>query len=539
MGSPFVDLWEAIADAVPGRCAQITGAARFTWRDLDRRADGVADALVRNGLGRQDKVAQYLHNGPEYLESLLACYKAALVPVNTNYRYGGAELSELWDDADVAAVVLHGSFVPTVESIVREMTGVKLWLWVDDGTHACPEWALPYESVARSDPGRFLPRWDRTPEDLYLLYTGGTTGRPKGVMWTQGDLFSLLQAGSGLVPTPGVPMNELVSSIIDMPIRVHLAASPLMHGAGALRAFGALDQAGTVVTLQGRRFDPIELLDTIERERVTTLSIVGDAFARPILDVLDAEPGRWDLSTLESIASSGVMWSEETKRGLLRHHPGLVLLDGLSSSEAIGIGSSRSSSVDGVSRTGQFVATARVRLLGQNGEWLPAGSTEAGLVALAGPNPLGYYKDPMKTAETFRVIDGERFAIPGDWAVLNEDGSLRLLGRGSSCVNTGGEKVHVEEVEEALKRLRRVRDAAVVGLPDPVLGEAVVAVLEVESAFEVDVEAIRADLRSELAPYKLPREVVAVQSLGRGPNGKLDYARIRADAAALLRPTEE
>jgi fatty-acyl-CoA synthase len=300
-----------------------------------------------------------------------------------------------------------------------------------------------------------------------------------------------------------------------------------MHGTGALTSFGAFDAGGSVVTLTGTSFDVVELLDTVERERVNTVAIVGDAFARPILAALDAEPGRWDLSSLVLMVSSGVMWSEATKQGLLRHHPGLLLVDTFASSEALGIGASVSSGA-GTSRTAAFVLGERTRVVDDDGRDVVPGSGVVGRVAVKGRTPIGYYKDPAKTAATFLVIDGERYSVPGDHATVDADGTLRLLGRGSVCINTGGEKVFPEEVEEVLKTHPAVRDAVAVGVPDDRFGEVVAAVVEPAAGAAVHEGDVIDHVRDRLAAYKAPRRVVVVDAIGRAPNGKVDYRRLRA-----------
>jgi fatty-acyl-CoA synthase len=461
----FAEIWEALADALPDATAQVQGDRRYTWSQMDRRADGIAQALLDTGVQQQDKVAQYLYNCPEYLESLFGIVKAGLAPVNTNYRYTDDELVYLWDNADAVAVVFHGTFVETIERMQARVPRVRTWLWVDDGSGPCPDWATPYESAATSGASRVEPPWGRSPDDLYLLYTGGTTGMPKGVMWRQGDLTSMLNSTATTKLPDDASPDELRRIIVEAgPGQVHLPGCPLMHGTGALSSFGAMSAAGSIVTLVGRHFDVVELLQTIEREAVSSLAIVGDAFAKPMLRALDDAPGKYDISSLKLILSSGVMWSTETKVGLLRHHPGMLLADSLGSSEAVGMGMSVSSAGN-AAKTAKFQLSERARVVSEDGRWIEAGSGEAGMIALKGPNPVGYYKDETKSAATFRMIDGERWSLPGDWATVEADGSLTLLGRGSVCINTGGEKVFPEEVEEILKTHEAIRDAVAVGVP--------------------------------------------------------------------------
>ena len=529
----FADVWEVAARRLADAPALVHGSRRVSWRDFDRRANGVAAALLDAGLVHQDKVAHYLYNCPEFLESLFGMWKSGMVPVNTNYRYADDELVYLWQNGDVVAVVFHGSFAPTIERIRDRVPDVRLWLWVDDaddGSGSCPSWAVPYESVADRSLGQVQGPWGRSGDDLYLLYTGGTTGMPKGVMWRQDDLFRLLNA-TARVRFPEEATLDDVASMLTAPGPVFVPACPLMHGTGAFSAFAALSSGGCVVTLTERRFSVEELLDTIEREGVQSIAIVGDAFAKPMLRALDASPGRWDISSLRVVTSSGVMWSAATKEGLLRHNPRLILVDTLGSSEAVGMASNVSTATDRPSGTARFRLSANTKVITDDGRFVEPGSPEIGMVALRGLTPIGYYKDPVKSEATFRVVDGVRYSIPGDYASVEADGTLTLLGRGSVCINTGGEKVFPEEVEEVLKELPAVRDAVVVGVPDERFGEAINAVVEVTGPHEGLEEALVAHVKDRLAAYKAPKRVHAVDSLARAANGKVDYKRWKAYAA--------
>ncbi len=531
-GWNFADVWETIAEQIPDAPALVHGDRRVAWSAFDQRADGVARWLLDLGVEKQDKVAQYLYNVPEYLESLFGIMKASLVPVNTNYRYADDELIYLWDNADAVAVVFHGSFADRIETLRGKLPNIKGWLWVDDGSGPCPEWADSYEAVAGSNPGRTSPPWGRDGDDIYMLYTGGTTGMPKGVMWRQDDLFQTLSASLGGAYPPDQDL-ALVAERVTAPGNVGLPACPLMHGTGAFSSFGALFGGGSIVTLPSRHFDAEELLDAIEREKVNSIAIVGDAFAKPMLRALDASPGRWDISSLKVMISSGVMWSEATKQGLLKHHSGMLLADQFSSSEALGLGSSVSSA-GGQSKTAKFQLGANARVITDDGSQVEPGSGEIGMVAVKGRQPVGYYKDPEKTERTFRVVDGERYSIPGDYATVEADGTLKLLGRGSQCINTGGEKVYPEEVEEVLKEHAGIRDAVVVGVPDEKWGEAIVAVVEAHAGAEDSLgsDEVIGHVRSRLAAFKAPKRVILVPSIERAPNGKVDYKRWKDEAVA-------
>ncbi len=534
----FADIFEAVADVIPDARMLVHGGRTTTHRQADRRANGIARVLLDHGLARQDKVAHYLYNCPEYVESMAGMFKAGLVPVNTNYRYEDEELLYIWENADVVAVVFHGSFAERIERLRPKLPAVRLWLWVDDGSGPLPDWATPYEQAATAggdDPVR--APWGRSGDDLFLLYTGGTTGTPKGVMWRQDDLFARLN-GSNLIKLPEDGGLADVRRTIVGPGPAHLPACPLMHGTGAFTSLAMLAIGGSVVTLTGRSFDPTELLDTVDAEDVNTIAIVGDAFAKPILAALDAEPGRWRLSTLIAMISSGVMWSEETKRGLLAHRPTMLLIDAFSSSEALGMGTSVSSGA-AAGHTAQFALGTDVRVIDpETGMDVTPGSGQRGVLALGGRNPLGYYKDETKTAATFRVFDGRRFSVPGDWAEVDADGGVHVLGRGSVVINSGGEKIFPEEVEEVLKRHPAVRDAVVVGLPDERFGEAVAAVVELREGQTASEDDLAAHVRSTLARYKAPRRVRFVPSIGRAATGKVDYARHREETVTWARSAE-
>ncbi len=527
----FADVWEVVAETVPDAPALVQGDRRQSWAETERRANGVAQALLDLGAGAQDKVAQYLYNSPEYLESVFGAFKAGLVPVNTNYRYGDDELVYLWDNADAVAVVFHGVFSERIERLRARLPRVRGWLWVDDGSGPRPDWALAYEDGARSASEVVTAPWGRSGDDLYLLYTGGTTGMPKGVMWRQDDLFAALNAAAPIKHDEKAGRAGVRAAIGDVG-PVFLPACPLMHGTGAFTAFTGLNVGGSVVLLPGRAFDPEEFLSTVAAEGVNNTSIVGDAFAKPILRALDEAPGRWDISSLRVVISSGVMWSEPTKQGLLAHHPGMLLVDSFASSEALGMGRSISGS-DGRARTARFVLGRNARVIGDDGRDVAPGSGEVGLLAVRGRNPVGYYKDPDKTASTFRMIDGARYSIPGDHATVDADGTLQVLGRGSVCINTGGEKVFPEEVEEVVKLHPGVRDAIVVGVPDERFGEAICAVIEPAPDAVPEPHALVAHVKGRLASYKAPRHVLVVETIGRAANGKADYEGLRARAAAV------
>jgi len=534
-GWNFADLWETVAAAVPNRPVQIHGERRVTWGEFDRRADGLAKALLAAGLTHQAKVAAYLYNAPEYLETYFAAFKAGLAPVNTNYRYVADELIYLFDNADAEAVVFHAAFTPTVEQIRARLPQVKLWIAVAQPGWPVPDFAVDYETLAAGGGGgRTTAPWGRSGDDLLILYTGGTTGMPKGVMWRQDDLFNVLGAGGNLlleIP-PLTDMAEAGTRAAASTPVLNIAAAPLMHGTAQFTALMTLTNGGTVAQLPSRRFDAHEFWDEVQRLKAGSAAIVGMAFAQPMLDALDAEPGRWDLSSMIRLGSSGTVWSMENKQGLLRHIPQMGIYDSLGSSEAVGLGAS-ASAAGATAETAKFMLGLNTAVFTEDRRRVEPGSGERGLIAVSGFLPMGYYKDPEKTRRTFWEMEGRRWSVPGDYATVEADGSLKLLGRGSQVINTGGEKVFPEEVEEAIKLHPQVRDAAVVGVPDARFGERICAVVEAAPGETPTLEALSAHVRVHLAGYKIPRELV-LSPVHRAANGKLDYKAMRTLALEAL-----
>jgi len=534
----LADIWELAAE-IRGddHIALIHGNLRESWAELDRRAGGLAKTLLEGGLGQGAKVAQYLYNCNEYVESVFGAMKAAMVPVNTNYRYADEELVYLFANSDAEAVMFHGAFADRVAGFRGRLPGVRLWIHVDDGSGPCPDFALPYEEAANAlGSGSDAPPdihvagpWGRSGDDLYFLYTGGTTGMPKGVMWRQDDLFSLWNGGSLMAMPEDRGMDGIREGIeaLSAAPPVLLPACPLMHGTGAFTAYSCLLLGGTVVTLASRTFDASELLDTIAREKVNVVTIVGDSFAKPILAALEADPDRYNLSSLLAMISSGVMWSEETKRALHGHNPNMLLVDAFSSSEALGMGSSISAA-GSEAGTASFKLGPNAKVIDEEGNEIPAGSGRPGRLALGGRLPVGYYKDAEKTAKTFVTIAGQRYSVPGDYATVAADGTLQLLGRGSVVINSGGEKVYPEEVEEVLKTHPAVADAACVGVPDERFGEAICAIVQLRPQAAASSQELIAHVKGRLASFKAPRYVVFVGSVGRTPSGKLDYRALKA-----------
>ncbi|HYC54600.1 MAG TPA: acyl-CoA synthetase [Candidatus Binatia bacterium] len=528
------DIFAGVGAAIGERPALIhcseRGDRTMSWSELDRRSNALARAWMQAGVVAGDKVAIYSYNRPEWLESVVAAFKARLVPVNVNYRYRDDELLYLLDNSDAAVVVFESEFADSMARLAPRLPGLEC-LHQLDGVSVHD--ALDYEAAARGD-GSPL-EIERSPDDLLLLYTGGTTGMPKGVMWRQEDLFRTLGGGGDPLTGQGRPEDlgqHLANVTIGAQRQTLLPACPLMHGTGMFTAINALLNGGTVVTTASHKLDAHALWAAVERHAVNAIAIVGDVFARPMVAALREK--KYALDSLRLIVSSGVMWSLETKRQLLEFHPYMVLFDSLGSSEATGLGASiMTAGME--AQTASFKVGDRVKVFTEDGREVAAGSGERGLVARTGPIPVGYYKDPVKTAATFRTIDGVRWSMPGDFATVEADGTLRLLGRGSVCINTGGEKVFPEEVEETLKRHAAVEDAAVVGLPDEKWGQAIVALVVMREGADAAEEELREHVRALLAGYKVPKRIFGVDSLGRSPSGKMDYKGVTSRALELSR----
>jgi len=530
----FADVFESVCDALPDRTVLIQGDRHVTWKQFDERAARLAAAFTAAGLKPDSKVASYLYNSNEYSEGVYATFKMRGVPVNVNYRYLEDELVYLLDNSDAEVLLFHGSLGDRVAKVRDRAPHVKLWVQVDDGAPA-QDFAAPYEElIATHDP---MPRIERSGDDLYLLYTGGTTGMPKGVMWRNEDLFGVLAEGvyplvGKVRPDRSADTGAIAKELVDAGAnRVHLPASPLMHGTGGFSSFQAMFLGAAIVTLVCRHFDPDELWQTVQRERVTQMAIVGDAFAKPMVRALEAAEAAgtpYDLSSVQLIISSGVMWSAEVKQALLQRGS-FILLDSLGSSEGVGFGASISAP-GSEHKTAKFTIGAHTKVFNEDDKEVVAGSGDIGRLAVGGHVPVGYYKDQRKSDATFLVIDGTRWSVPGDFATVEADGTITLLGRGSVVINSGGEKIFPEEVEEAIKRHPAVLDALVVGVPDERFGEAVAAVVSLLPDADATTADINAALES-LARYKRPREIVLVPEVVRGPNGKADYAWAKRRAA--------
>ncbi|MEO2176634.1 MAG: AMP-binding protein [bacterium] len=531
----YGDIIDAVSLVVPGeRAAFIHGDRTITWAEATHRSNNLATNMLANGARPGDKVAFYMRNRPEYAEAIAAAFKARLTHVNVNYRYIANELVYLLDNSDATVCIFTSEFSSQVERIRSKLPLVTQWVQVEDGYAGLSD-TIAYESYAAAGMGAPLDI-QREPADQLFIYTGGTTGMPKGVMWSHNSLWNVLGAGGN--PRLGITGSEDLAEHVERVKNrsahpVNLPLPPIMHGTGLISAVGALANGGTCITLPTKSFEAEVALAAIDKHKVTAVTIVGDAFARPLLETLDENPGKYDISSVGVISSSGVMWTRDIKAGLLRHNQNLLLADGFSSSEAIGLGSSVMTK-DSTVEVASFTLGPRCKVFTDEGREVKPGSGESGRVAVCGYLPDGYYKDQEKTEKTFKVFDGVRYSIPGDYVRVEADGTLTLLGRGSNCINTAGEKVYPEEVEEAMKIHESVADCLVVGVADAKWVQSITAVVELLPGFQLEEIELRDFSRSHLAAYKIPKRILVMDSLKRAPNGKADYKLIMEFAETEL-----
>ncbi|HPZ47740.1 MAG TPA: AMP-binding protein [Novosphingobium sp.] len=513
----LADLFETVARTVPDRLAVIGDSARLTFAELNERADRLAAGLAAQGVGRGDAVGLYLHNSPAYLEGFIAACKLGAVPYNVNYRYRAEELRYLFANADSAAVIHGAEFAPIMREVRGEVPTLKVTVAVEDGSGEDISGSLPYADLLAHEPGG---PWERSQEDCLLCYTGGTTGMPKGVMWPHRAFLFACAGGAGYFNPHGpiVQPQDIESRARDgYPLRMFPLA-PLMHMAAMWSVWSAILNGVTIILDEGRVFDPERIFDTAEREGANLIQFVGDAMATPLRDALRAHPGRWNLSAVVNLGSGGAVFSQHLKDDLKALVPGAQVTDGMGSSET-GMSGMAEKSDDGVMR---LAANAQQQVVVDGQRLAKVG--EVGLIARTGNTPIGYYGDPVKTAETFVTIEGALWAVSGDAGRLDADGMITMFGRGSTCINTGGEKVFPEEVEEVLRTHPAVFDAVVAGQPDERWGERVIGVVSRRAdVAEPEFDEIKAYLAERLAGYKVPKALVWVDEVKRSPAGKQDY----------------
>jgi fatty-acyl-CoA synthase len=524
MSLNFGDIVDAVSKAVaPSAPAFVHGERTITWGEATKRMNNIARNLTQRGAKPGDKVAFYMRNGIEYGETTGACFLGRFTHVNVNYRYKPEEVRYIVDNSDATVVVYAREFRDAIAQIHNQLHKVKVFVEVGEGDVA--SFAEPYEKLARTGDGKPLDI-ERSPDDQVIVYTGGTTGMPKGVMYAQGELAAPL-LGRLVLLTSRVPQN--VNDIVEMLRDTggvgprYMPACPQMHGTGFFGTMSTLMGGGCVVTVDNVSLDAHAIWASVERNKVSHMAIVGDPFGRPLLRALDEAPGKYDTSSVMAIISSGAMWTTDVKQGLIKHIPNAILTDNFASTEALGMGQSITTKDSTETKTAAFVLGENALVLDENDEPLAPGCGIPGKLAVGGVLPIGYYKDAEKTAKTMKTINGKRYSIPGDYAIVEADGRLTVLGRGSNCINTAGEKVFPEEVEEALKTHPSVEDALVLGVPDEQWGQAVTGVVKLAPGGTFDEAALRAHVREVLAGYKTPKRVLVAGVPLRAPNGKADY----------------
>ena len=527
MNLDFASVWEMVSDLVPENDALICGEDIVTWKEYDDRASKIASALSEAGLGANSKAGLYLNNSNEYLIAQYAIFKVGGIPINVNYRYVEEELIYLLENSDAEAVFYHACYSSRIKEIAGSLPNIKAWIEVSDGTESKFDQSLKYEDLLNQHSP--MKRIHRDPETIYMLYTGGTTGMPKGVMYKQGEflvyLFRTLKAMGYDVPEDLSDLESRIEASKSGNAFIRsLVGCPLMHGTGMwLGAFLPLLLGGAAITTSNLGFDPDQLWAQVQNKKATNIVIVGDAFAKPMLDALNrgvSDGNAYDISSVQVIISSGVMWSAEVKQGLLEHH-NMKLMDTMGSTEG-GMGASVTTR-DNPPATAKFTLNPGVIVLADDGEILTPGSEKIGLIGTSGLVPVGYYKDEKKSAETFREVDGVRYSFPGDYAKLEADGTITLLGRGSNCINSAGEKIYPEEVEEALKKDASVFDCLVVGMPDEKFGQKIVAGVSTVDNQQINEAELIENTRKSIAGYKLPKTILFTDEVQRAPNGKANY----------------
>ncbi len=521
----IADMYEMVADVVPGRDALVCGPQRATFAQLDERANRLAHYLSACGVGPGDHVGLYLYNCNEYLEGMLACFKIRAVPINVNYRYVQDELLYIFQNSDMVACIHNREFIDSIAEVRQSAGRLATLICVDDESRADLGAidTIGYEDALAGQSGErdFAERAD---DDLFVLYTGGTTGMPKGVMWPHKNVFFAAMGGGGWFHPDGAitAPEQIAERIGDFPI-VGMALAPLMHGACWWYACIQLLAGNTVVLSPDRSLVGEQVWDIVEREKVNAISIVGDAMAIPLLDALAAAPERWNLSSVFSVGSGGAVFSQSKQDAFREHFPNVFITNSFGSSESGNMG------MDGGGKKGQGLGNVSksefmsVIAAGEDGTYRHVSPGEMGIFARSGYIPVGYYNDPEKTASTIVDVEGTAWLLLGDEARLEDDNSITVYGRGSNCINSGGEKVFPEEVEQALKANPAIFDCLVVGVPDERFGNRVAAVVALRGDRQTDLSSIREAAREHIAGYKLPRELHVVTAVPRAPSGKPAY----------------
>lgn len=524
MALNIADLIEHAIDTMPDRVAIISGDRKLTYAELEEQSNRLGHYLQSQGVGPGDKVGLYCRNGIEIVVALTAIVKIRAISVNVNYRYVEAELHYLFENSDMAALVHERRYSDKVANVLPSTPNVKTAIVVEDGADGSFDsyGGVPFaDALAQGSPERDFG--ERSPDDIFLIYTGGTTGFPKGVMWRHEDIYRSLFGGINYVTGEYIEGEwDLAKQGAGAAPFIGFPIPPMIHGATQAATFMALFQGRT--TVLAPEFNPEEVWELIEKHKINMLFFAGDAIGRPLIDALDTETGRArDLSSLWVLASSAALFSQTVKERYLELLPNRVITDAIGASET-GTGGLSTVTKGQMHPGGPTVKiSSTTTVLDEEGNPVQPGSGVRGLIAKSGHIPVGYFKDEKKTAETFKTFNGVRYAIPGDWATVEADGTVTMLGRGSVSINTGGEKVFPEEVESVLKGHPAVFDAVVVGVPDEKWGQHVGAVIAVREGVELTFEDLDTHARKEIAGYKVPRSIWIVDSVKRNPAGKADY----------------
>lgn len=534
-------IWENVAKSLPHQEAIVFEGQRINWESYENQAARIAQVFIDHGLSVDSKIAVYSYNSIEYLVSQFAAFKARMCPINVNYRYLEAELAYIINNSDSEAIVFQAKFAPRLEAIKDQLDKVKLFLEIDDSSGYHFEGAVSYsDSLNTTSP---MPSIERSGQDIYMLYTGGTTGLPKAVMYDH-ETFSrsLITKAMTLrqLPVPSspediIPQLTRLSEIGMLPRSI--PACPLMHGTGMwVGVVIPHTLGGAAIMFDNQKFDADNLLKLIQDEKAQEVVIVGNVFANPMVAAIEAAKERgkpYDLSSLRMVNSSGVMFSTDAKKALLEHID-ITIFDNMGSTEgSFGVSIANRESIN-VLKTAKFTLSPTSKVFKDDGTEVSPGSGEVGLLCNGGMVPLGYYKDPEKSADTFKIINGVRYSVPGDYATLEADGTITLLGRGSTCINSGGEKIFPEEVEEAIKAHPSVQDCLVVAVPDDRFGECVAAVISTENNHIIDQGDLKQHVRNLLADYKAPKHYIFVDKVPRADNGKANYKAAKSMALKFL-----
>ncbi len=539
----IADMFEMVADKVPEREALVCGDYRATFKEFDERSTQLAHYMSSKGIKAGDHVGLFMYNCGEYLEGMMACFKIRAVPINVNYRYVGDELAYIFINANMVACVHGREFIPTIDNIRKDVPDMQTFISVEDGSDCdlATLGSIDYNDALK---GQSTERdfGERSDDDLFILYTGGTTGYPKGVMWPHKNVFFAAMTGGGaFTGTPCEKPEDILTNVAEHPIG-GIALAPLMHGASWWYGCIMLMAGNKLVLNANRNMKGEDVWSIVEKEKLNLIQIVGDAMAIPLLDSLKENEGRWDLSSVFNIGSGGAVFSEAKQQEFKEAFPNCFITNAFGSSESgqMGADSGNKKGSGDAAGLGNILKSEFMDVIITEGDDAPrhAKPGETGIFSRSGYIPRGYYNDEKKTAETFIDVEGTIWLLTGDAAKLEEDGeSMTIFGRGSNCINSGGEKIFPEEVEQALKAHPDIYDCLVVGTPHERWGSQVTAVISTRDGAKLTLEDVQEEARKHIAGYKVPRELHIAAEIGRQPNGKPDYKwanKFALDATGLV-----